>query len=129
MTSVPAEVQGSKRRLVFSLFIGVWLLKLVLGISDVTTRHVPSYPDAVGGSPAIGQMELGVVIPSAFLALNLLLFALAKRLPKWLAIVDGNAYKCSYLLHSCSLAQAEFKQAGNPEAMLIAAQDLTSVWT
>jgi hypothetical protein len=85
MNNVPAK--GSKRRLVFALFLGVWLLKLILGVIDVTGRHVPSYPDAVRGSPDIGQMGLYVVIPSVFVVLNLLLFVFANRLQKWLAII------------------------------------------
>jgi hypothetical protein len=69
------------------MFLGVWLLKLILGVVDVTRRHVPSYPDAVRGSPDIGQMEFYVVIPSVFVVLNLLMFVFASKLPKWLAII------------------------------------------
>jgi len=87
MMNVPEEVQGSKRRLVFALFLSGWLLKLILGVIDVAGRHVPSYPDAVRGSPNIGQMGFYVVIPSVLVVLNLLLFVFANRLPKWLAIV------------------------------------------
>ena len=87
MRNVAAKNQGSKRRLVFALFLAVWLLKLVLGLIDVSTRHVPSYPDAVIGFPNIGQMGLYVVIPAAFVALNLLMIVFASRLPKWLAII------------------------------------------
>lgn len=85
MNHVPAK--GSKRRVVFALFLGVWLLKLILGIIDVTGRHVPSYPDTVRGSPDIGQMGLYVVIPAVFVVVNFPMFVFASKLPKWLAII------------------------------------------
>jgi hypothetical protein len=79
--------KGSKRRLVFALFLGIWLLKLILGVIDVTGRHVPSYPDAVRGFPDIGQMGLYVVIPAVFVVVNLLMFLFASKLPQWVAII------------------------------------------
>jgi hypothetical protein len=96
MKNMPAK--GSKRRLIFAIFLGVWLFKLILGAIDVTGRHVPSYPDAVRGSPDIGQMEFYVVIPSVFVVLNLLLFVFANRLPEWLAVVIAALQICLLLV-------------------------------
>lgn len=87
MNKVPAKNSGSKRRLVIVLFLVVWLLKLIAGLIDVSRRHVPSYPDAVRGWPNIGQMEFYVVIPLVFVVLNLLMLALANKLPKWFVIL------------------------------------------
>ncbi|WAT14753.1 hypothetical protein [Xanthomonas fragariae] len=83
MNTVP--VKGAKRRLTFALFLIVWLFKLISGIIDVNTRHIPNYPEAVKVFPYIGQMGY-VVITSFFVALNLLMSILARKIPKWLAI-------------------------------------------
>ena len=86
------HAKGSKRRLVFFLFLIVWLLKFIFGLIAATGRHAPSYPDAVRGfpSPYIGDVEFYVVIPAAFVVLNLLIFVFASKLPKWLAIIAAS---------------------------------------
>jgi hypothetical protein len=86
MKNVPA---GSKRRLVFVLFLVVWFLKFILGLTAATRPDAPSYPDAVRGfpSPYIGDIGFYVVIPAVFVVLNVLIFVFARKLPKWLAVI------------------------------------------
>lgn len=85
--TVPAK--GSKRRLAFVLLLVVWFLKFIFGLVSATEQHAPSYPDAVRGFPYpyMGDVEFYVVIPAAFVALNLLMIVFASKLPKWLAIL------------------------------------------
>ncbi len=81
------SAKRSRQRLVFAIFLSVWVLRLILGVIDVTGRHVPGYPDAVRGSPSIGQMGFFVVIPAGFVAINVLMFVFASKFPKWLTLV------------------------------------------
>lgn len=81
--------KGVKRRLAFAFFLTVWLLKSILGFIAAVIGNSPEYPDAVRGfpHPYMGDMEFYVVAPAMFALLNLLMFALASKIPKWVAIV------------------------------------------
>lgn len=83
--NVPAR--GAKRRLAFALFLIVWLVKLMLGLGDAMTRHVPDDPHAVEASPYLGQIEFYVVIPSVFVAVNVFLFLFARKIPGFVVLV------------------------------------------
>lgn len=65
----------------------VWSIKLIFGLADVAERHVPDYPDAVRGSPDIGQFGFYVAIPAALVAFNLLMLVFANKLPRWLDLI------------------------------------------
>lgn len=79
--------KGAKRRLAFVLLLVVWFLKCILGLLAAISPNTPSYPDAVRASPHIGDIEFYVVLPAVFVALNLLMYVYASKLPKWLAII------------------------------------------
>ena len=82
-----APAKGSRLRLAFALLLVVWLTKLALGIIDVMVRHVPDYPDAVTGSPGIGQVGTYVVVPAVFVLVNAFAFVFARQLPKWAGVI------------------------------------------
>lgn len=81
--------KGSRRRLVFDLFLLVWFVKSTLGFIAVAGRDAPGYPGAVRGFPYpyLGGATFYVVIPAMFVGLNVIMFLFASRIPKWLAII------------------------------------------
>jgi hypothetical protein len=75
-----AKDKKTRRRLVFAVFLSFWSLTLISGIIDVTGRHVPDYPNAIPASLYVGQ-SFYVVIPFAFVLLNLLFLFFSRRFP------------------------------------------------
>ncbi|HEX8602737.1 MAG TPA: hypothetical protein VF774_08830 [Pseudoduganella sp.] len=87
INKLPLESQAPKRRLVHVLFLVIWASRLVSGLFDVAERHVPAYPEAIKGSPDIGQFAFYVAIPAVLVAFNLLMLVFAKKLPRWVSFV------------------------------------------
>jgi hypothetical protein len=87
MNKLSLESQAPKRRLVYVIFLVIWSLKLIFGFVDVAKRHVPAYPDAIKGSPDIGQFEFYVAIPIVLVIFNLLMLVFANKLPRWLDFI------------------------------------------
>jgi hypothetical protein len=82
---VPAK--GAKRRLGFFPLIVVWSLKSIGGLVAFIDPKTPKYLDAIGAHPYMGDLESYVVFPVVLALLNVLMFAFARTIPKWLAIV------------------------------------------
>lgn len=80
--------KGSRRRAAFTLLLVVWLVKFTLGLIAATNGDAPSYPDAARGfpHPYMGDLSFYVMLPAALSAMNLLLLALASRIPVFAAI-------------------------------------------
>ena len=87
MNKLPFKSLEPKRRLVYIILLIVWSLRLVSGLYDIANRHVPAYPDAIRGSPDIGQFEFDVAIPVAFMIFNLLMLLFANKFPRWLDLI------------------------------------------
>ena len=78
------EAGNARRRLAFLLSLGFWSLMLISGFFDAIGRHVPNYPNAAVGFPNIGPIGFYVVIPSAFVLLNVLLLVFSRKFPRLL---------------------------------------------
>lgn len=74
------------RNVTFFVFLTFWSLMLVSGLFNAVGRHVPNYPGAVHGSPNLGQVEFYVLVPSAFVLLNIILLIFSRRIYRFLII-------------------------------------------
>lgn len=78
---------GAKRRLAFFILAVCWGIKLLIGFIGAIGSGATIYPDATKGfpSPYMGDVEFYLMIPAAFVFMNLLMCLLSRRLPKWFA--------------------------------------------
>lgn len=88
MIDISEKKRGGGRRLLFSLLVAIWTIKTIAGITDLFGRRVPHYSDAVHAWPSVlGRVEMSLLIPVLFIALNIALSFFAGNIARPVAIV------------------------------------------